>query len=98
MRYTGPLGPFAISSGDGYPFRLNGCTLEIVGGAAESPYVALLSMSLVHAYDIECPEAPEHVFESTIAKVVESRGLLVANLGEVRRACGSFEEALETAC
>lgn len=84
--------------GDKWPFRLDGS--GIVGDGRDprsDPYVALLSITLAHAYGLATPNTPEDVFEDTVADVFGHRDLLVSNFGRVARGAATFEEALMAA-
>jgi hypothetical protein len=80
---------------DKWPFRFDGPRLVAVGReVVTDPYVALLSVTLAHAYDIATPHAPELVFEGTVADIFARRDLLVSNFGRVARGAPNFEQAL----
>ncbi len=84
--------------GDKWPFRFDGSRLVSLGREPRAdPYVALLSITLTHAYDLAAPHAPEVVFEDTVADVFGRRDLLVSNFGRVARGAANFEQALAAA-
>jgi len=83
---------------DKWPFRFIGPRLASVGrDPFTDPYVALLSITLSHAYDIARPHPPEVVFEDTVADIFARRDLLVSNFGRVARGAPNFEQALSVA-
>lgn len=84
---------------DGYPFELHHGRLRPKAGLLieTSPYVALLCITLAHAYKVESPHIPYQVFEETVADVVGARGLLTADVGNIGRRAGSFDDTLERA-
>jgi len=84
--------------GNKWPFRFDGSRLvPTERDPRADPYVALLAITMSHAYDLAGPLAPEVVFEDTVADVIGGRDLLVSNFGRVARGAGSFEQALTAA-
>ena len=61
-------------------------------------YVAVLALTIAHAFHVVSPSRPEVLFEQTVTGVLRERGLSSAGFAAIRRACGSFEAALTTAC
>ncbi len=80
-----------------YPFEIRRSRVCLRAGFAinTSAYIALLAITMVHAYAIDCLAVPYRVFEDTVAGVAASRGLLTANVGAVAMHAASFEAALD---
>lgn len=91
--------------GDRYPFELT--TWLSLGGTVdvrESPYIALLAVTVAHAHGIEVkPEAsrpaldPKQVIEAVVIRALETLTLTCSNVGEVSRACSDFRETVTVA-
>lgn len=66
-----------------YPFDLEEDALRAApgGGANDSMYIALLSMTAAHAYSIEAPYDPKQVMEATVARSLGTIGLSWVNVG-----------------
>lgn len=80
---------------DAYPFEIGPRLEARAERAGESElYLALLALTVAHAYTIECPHDPTRVFEDSVAATLASLGLLAVNLGEVARRSASFPEAI----
>ena len=86
----GALYPFDISE---YGVsRTAGVTLE------ESAYVALLTLTVAHAFDVQPTADLAPRFERAVTRVLECRGLRSVCLAEIRRSGQSFDGALRGAC
>jgi hypothetical protein len=82
--------------GGAYPFHQDVAgRLTPANLAAETPYVAVLAITLAHAYQVTTHQAPEEVFEQTVTDVVTGRGWLGVNFRLLRRANANFAAALE---
>src|SRR5437870_665677 len=80
-----------------YPYRMDGAgRVSFVGSTQNSPYLALLCITVAHGYRIGTPESPERVFEQTVSDVLEQRGWASVNFASLRRA-DTFDGALEAA-
>ncbi len=62
------------------------------------PYVAMLSLTVAHAFNVGLSHKPEELFEHIVTKILNDRGLLSAGVATLRRSRGSFEKALCAAC
>lgn len=86
--------------GAGYPFEFVHGHLTATTGIdrPRNTYLALLAIATVHAYAVQCAVDPKVVFERTVVDAIASRGLRAAPLGQLRRAGGTFEAAVQEAC
>ena len=85
---------------DCYPFELADDTISVrqeIDREANA-YVAILALTIAHAFRVASRSRPEALFEQTVTSVLRTRGLSSVGLGAVRRQAGSFEEALRVAC
>ena len=85
---------------DRYPFEISG---DIVSLGREvdqesNPYVAVLALTVAHAFNVASACRPAALFERTVTSVLRARGLPTVGLAAVRRRVGSFEDALRAAC
>lgn len=87
---------------DRYPFEISG---DIVSFARDvdresNPYVAVLALTVAHAFNVPSACRPAVLFERTVESVLCARGLPTVGLAAVRRGDGvsSFEDALRAAC
>ena len=83
--------------GNKYPFKIDRSRLlfaEAIALTTGYPYVAILAIAVAHSYRIPTGLYPERIFEDTVAEVMQSRALETANLGKIRRAAGTFEDAV----
>lgn len=85
---------------DLYPFQIEGDLISVGPDVDQeaSAYVAVLALTIAHAFDVETVSHPETLFEQTVTRVLRARGLSSSGIAAIRRECGSFEEALQTAC
>ncbi len=83
-----------------YPFETTGETVTYNGSVdfEESAYIAVLAITLAHAYSVQSQHQPHEMFERIVAKVLRLRGLLASGMAAHRRAGGTFESALQNAC
>ena len=84
---------------DGYPFQFKESHIKLEPGTdpRTHPYLKLLSLTVVHAYQLCGDPDPKRVFESVVA---DSLGSLVGNsvsFGRLRLGMNSFEAALRKA-
>ena len=64
----------------------------------ENAYVAVLALTIAHAFNVAPPPRPEVLFEQTVTDVLRERGLPSVGLAALRRGAGSFADALRAAC
>ena len=85
---------------DRYPFEIAGDIVSLGRDVDReaNPYVAVLALTVAHAFNVVSASCPEVLFERTVAGVLRARGLPTVGLAAVRRSAGSFEEALRAAC
>ncbi len=63
-----------------------------------SSYVAMLTLTVAHAFKVDSPHRPETLFERIVARALENRGLSSTGMAAHRREGYSFEKALHAAC
>lgn len=80
----------------GYPFEVEAGSLVYVGETTprEDPYVALLALAVVHAWNLVRPVEPTVVLEDVVRRVLESRGMLAVDMGTGDRQGLTFEQNL----
>ena len=85
---------------DHYPFEIADDEISLGPDVdhESNAYVAVLALTIAHAFQVEAPSRPEILFEETVTDVLRERGLSSVGFAAVRRECGSFEAALATAC
>ena len=85
---------------DRYPFEISGDIVSLGHGVdrESNPYVAVLALTVAHAFDVASACCPAALFERTVTSVLRARGLPSVGLAAIRRGAGSFEEALRAAC
>ena len=85
---------------DSYPFQIAGDQVSISRDVDReaSAYVAVLALTVAHAFDVPSAARPEVLFERTVTRVMHARGLSSVGFAAIRRQCGSFGEALQIAC
>jgi hypothetical protein len=89
------LGERARVLGDKYPFRQDASGRVVPAEIdAGDPYLALLALTAAHAYSIATPQAPETVFEQTVADILAARGWLAVNFRRLRTGPGDFVASL----
>ena len=83
-----------------YPFRIADGQVSIDPGVnrESNAYVAVLALTVAHAFGVASPSPPHELFEETVTNVLQERGLPSVGFAALRHRCGSFEEALTTAC
>ena len=83
-----------------YPFEIAGDQVSFGPGVncESNAYVAVLALTIAHAFQVVSPSRPEVLFEATVTSVLQERGLSSIGFAALRRECGSFEAALTTAC
>ena len=83
-----------------YPFEIAGDQVSFGPGVncESNAYVAVLALTIAHAFQVSTPSRPEVLFEATVTSVLRERGLSSVGFAALRRECGSFEAALATAC
>ena len=86
---------------DRYPFKIardQEVSIDQDVDPESNAYVAVLALTIAHAFQVNSPSRPECLFEETVTNVLQERGLASVGFATLRRKCGSFEEALTTAC
>ena len=83
-----------------YPFEVTEAEVSCAPDVdpESSPYLAMLALTVAHAFGVPSPHPPEELFESLVARVMGSRGIAATGLAAHRRRGIPFEQALETAC
>lgn len=73
--------------GDAYPFIVHESHIEAKPGLdlKASPYVALLALTLAHAYNIQAGLDVKQAFEEIVAEGLAGVGFTVANVGRLSR-------------
>jgi hypothetical protein len=85
--------------GDEYPFEVRGQALALKDSAIDalsSCYIALLSLTVVHAWRLPCSVAPEEVLEAVVVGALRGVGLSAVGIGTADRSAG-FVASLQTA-
>ena len=78
-----------------YPFKFgSGSRWVEVTNRSPSPYLAILSITIAHAFDVPTGRVPREVFEDTVARALGRSGHKSLNFARLRRNAGSFEAAL----
>lgn len=82
---------------DRYPFAIERGAPFYAGrpDPGAEPYIALLALTMVHAWKVPCPVDPKEVLEQTVADTLAGRHLYVAGMGTGDRAGTSFVDNLE---
>jgi hypothetical protein len=82
--------------GTGYPFRFvsSGVLRYAPRSAGPQPYLGLLAITAIHAFDLDVDFEPRLAFESVVAEALRGTNLIVVNLSKLRRKCGSYPKAL----
>ena len=85
---------------DHYPFEIADDEISLGPDVdhESNAYVAVLALTIAHAFQVATPSLPEVLFEETVTDVLRERGLSSVGFAALRRECGSFEAALATAC
>ena len=85
---------------DRYPFEIEGDLVSIGRGVDReaSAYVAVLALTIAHAFNVRSNSRPAVLFERTVTSVLHARGLSSVGFAAIRRQCGTFDEALHIAC
>ncbi len=83
-----------------YPFTLDDerLVLDPTVDPKVDAYIAVLALTVAHAYDVSSRCAPSRLFEQTVADTLCERGIAAVGFAAVRRAHRSFAEALPVAC
>ena len=81
--------------GDGYPFIVAD-HLQVKDGVdpRESPYVALLAITLAHAHKLKMEHDPKQVLEDVVVAALSTRGLEAINVGAISREGHDFRETI----
>jgi hypothetical protein len=81
--------------GEGYPFVVAD-DLQVKDGVnpRESPYVALLAITLAHAHKLEMEHDPKQVLEDAVTSALTARGLEAINVGAISREGHDFRETV----
>jgi len=81
---------------DAYPYQREGERLVYRGPADfNEPYLALLAITLLHAYRVSSALDPRAFFEEIVGLALSKQGLLVGNFARERRSGLTFDDALE---
>ena len=83
-----------------YPFEVENDALSLRHGLDpdSSPYVAMLMLTVAHAFKVRSTHRPHELFERIVTDVLRARGLAAAGLAALRRDGGAFGVALQDAC
>ena len=83
-----------------YPFEITDDVVSLAQDVAveASGYVAVLALTIGHAFNVTLLHPADQMFESLVTRVLQERGLSSAGLAAHRRNSGSFEVALRQAC
>ena len=82
-----------------YPFYFDFDSGRLTpSGAATSPYLALLALTIAHAYRLNtASEKPHAVFEDTVARALNEAGHHSVNFSKMRSAFSNFGDAIKQA-
>lgn len=82
--------------GDKYPFQLDAGCLVYSGpkDPRDDHYIALLALTVVHAWNLVRTVDPTVVFEDVVRRVLENRNLLAVDMGTGDRRGLTFEQNL----
>lgn len=88
---------------DRYPFEISDDIVSLGHGVdrESNPYVAVLALTVAHAFQVASASRPAplfELFERTVEGVLRARGLPTVGLAAVRRRVRPFEKALRVAC
>ena len=85
---------------DRYPFEIVDDIVSLGRNVAveASTYVAVLALTIGHAFDVTLLHSPNEMFEDLVTRALQDRGFSSTGLAAHRRTCGSFEAALRNAC
>lgn len=85
---------------DLYPFEVTDEAVAL--GSRVDPgasvYAVVLALTIAHAFQVSSMHRPAELFERTVVKVLQARGMLSAGLAAHRRKGHSFAAALRIAC
>lgn len=84
--------------GDSYPFEVSDVAVKLRAGVdvLQSKYVAVLAITVSHAFRLLGTNVVEHLFEDVVADAMEGVGLDVGRLGPLSRQNGTnFERSME---
>ena len=86
--------------GNRYPYALADDIVTLKDGTdlESSPYLAMLSLTIAHAFNVTVAQRPVELFEQVVTRVLADRGLLSAGVAAARRDSGCFETALCMVC
>ncbi|MXV80993.1 MAG: hypothetical protein F4X58_06590 [Chloroflexi bacterium] len=82
--------------GSAYPFSFDAATgiVEVVD-LTPSPYLALLALTVAHAYSVQVEHIrPHEVFEDTVVRALTEAGHRSVNFARIRASSSGFREAL----
>jgi hypothetical protein len=85
--------------GAAYPFDVTDhvVTLRAEATVEESLYIALLAMTVAHAYSVNTTYDPKRVFEATVDRALATMVPLTVNVGELSRQVRDFDETVRQA-
>jgi hypothetical protein len=83
-----------------YPFHVEAeqLVLDPAFDIGDSTYVAMLAITIAHAFGFSDEPAPTQVLEDVVEDVLQTQIRLAINFGRIRRETNPFEKALEAAC
>lgn len=83
-----------------YPFEISDDAVSLSAGVESeaSAYVAVLALTIAHAFGVDLMHRPEEMFERIVTRALRARGLSSTCLAAHRRRVGNFEAALRSAC
>ena len=86
--------------GNRYPYALADDLVTLKDGTdlESSPYLAMLSLTIAHAFNVTVGQRPVELFEQVVTRVLADRGLLSAGVAAARRDGACFETALCMVC
>lgn len=81
--------------GSWYPFQVDAGDESLeVRDSTPTPYLALLGITIAHAFGIDTGPNPRDVFEDTVSQALASVGHKSLNFSRFRKGHGTFAEAL----
>ena len=86
---------------DRYPFKIardQEVSIDQDVDPESNAYVAVLALTIAHAFQVNSPSRPAYLFEEAVTNVLQERGLKSVEFAALRRKSGNFEKALTAAC
>lgn len=83
-----------------YPFKIarDQVSIDQDVDPESNAYVAVLALTIAHAFRVNSPSHPAYLFEEAVTNVLQERGLKSVEFAALRRKSGNFEKALTAAC